>query len=168
MPNLLSSIRRVFNLAKDDNSPFWRKVKRGRSYECWEWTGDVAAISGFGISRKTISGVVLERVAHRLAYILTFGAVPSGHSVKHRCRNRLCCNPDHLIPMRKHEDPQEEAYINAVFYETKRSKFLSRFEKLRICQLKSEGFTVRSISDHFGVSKSTVFRVVKEDSGADI
>lgn len=34
--------------------------------------------------------------AHRLAYELAKGEIPSGLQIDHLCRNRRCCNPEHL------------------------------------------------------------------------
>ncbi len=156
----------MFKLDKRKGVPFWTGVNRGKDYECWEWSGDVDVMSGFGVSKRVIQGVPLERYAHRLAYLLTFGAIPHNHSIRHKCRNRLCCNPNHLIAMRKHDDPSEDAYITALFYEGRRSPFLSSFEKRRIATLRAEGYKIREISDHFGVSKSTISRVLRR-SNAD-
>lgn len=35
-------------------------------------------------------------MAHRIAYELVRGQVPEGLVLDHLCRNRACCNPDHL------------------------------------------------------------------------
>jgi hypothetical protein len=40
----------------------------------------------------------LHRV-HRVAYGLSNGEVPSGLVLDHLCRNRACCNPQHLEPV---------------------------------------------------------------------
>lgn len=37
-----------------------------------------------------------ETLAHRIAYRLRFGVVPHGLEIDHLCRNRACCNPDHM------------------------------------------------------------------------
>lgn len=42
--------------------------------------------------------------AHRCAYTHAKGAIPEGASLDHLCRNRACCNPDHLEPVKPREN----------------------------------------------------------------
>jgi hypothetical protein len=61
---------------------------------CWRWTGFIDK-GGYGrIQEGRRSGAVLY--AHRIAYEQVHGAVPEGCELDHLCRNRWCCNPDHL------------------------------------------------------------------------
>ncbi len=89
--------------AKTD--PTWRlltKVRVSHSYPgvplatpCWEWHGYTGP-NGYGyfaIDRNVV------RLAHRTAYELFSGAIPEGLQLDHLCRNRACCNPDHLEPV---------------------------------------------------------------------
>lgn len=71
----------------------WEKVRVGGPDECWEWTGAINA-SGYGrIFRGPGGGSLL---AHRAAYELAKGPIPSGLELDHLCRNRACVNPAHL------------------------------------------------------------------------
>lgn len=64
---------------------FWAKVEKTDS--CWLWTG--ATNNGYGRYGA-------KDWAHRFAYELVRGPIPLGLEIDHRCRNRLCVNPDHL------------------------------------------------------------------------
>jgi len=42
--------------------------------------------------------------AHRLAYERARGPIPDGLVIDHLCRNRWCCNPDHLEAVTNEEN----------------------------------------------------------------
>lgn len=59
--------------------------------ECWTWT---ACLSTSGYGKIYYQRFVWH--AHRLAYTLLIDDIPEGLVIDHLCRNRACCNPDHL------------------------------------------------------------------------
>lgn len=69
---------------------FWAKV--GKTDSCWLWTG-AKFVSGYG--RFCIQ--YLDYYSHRVSYELTYGPIPEGLFVCHRCDVRLCVYPDHLF-----------------------------------------------------------------------
>lgn len=76
--------------ANTDDS-FWDRVVILGQDDCWPWS--MSTKNGYG--RFTQDKV--EHYAHRHAYELTYGAVPDGLQVMHRCDYKRCCNPNHLV-----------------------------------------------------------------------
>lgn len=67
--------------------------------ECWPWKGRLQK-DGYG--RFNIGKT--PRFAHRIAWLLLRGAIPTGLQLDHLCRNRCCCNPCHLEPVTQKEN----------------------------------------------------------------
>lgn len=70
---------------------FWSKTKPGEN-GCIEWTAHINR-GGYGYTTFRRCGCT----ASRLAFWLTHGYVTAGWHVHHKCHNRRCVNPKHLI-----------------------------------------------------------------------
>lgn len=64
---------------------------------CWHFTAQISA-SGYG---KIFIEPGHFEPAHRLVYERVRGPVPQGHELHHRCHNKTCVNPWHLVTMSK-------------------------------------------------------------------
>lgn len=69
---------------------FWAKVHKGDG--CWLWTAATQR-DGYGVFRDGAKQVA----AHRVSYALTYGSIPQGQFVLHRCDTPGCVRPDHLF-----------------------------------------------------------------------
>lgn len=74
---------------------FWAKVNKSAPGGCWEWTA--AKRKGHGTIHIGMLGrrSVVD-YTHRVVFGLLGIEIPVGMEVDHVCRNRACCNPDHL------------------------------------------------------------------------
>ncbi|MEO7118432.1 MAG: HNH endonuclease signature motif containing protein, partial [Candidatus Limnocylindrales bacterium] len=81
-------------------SRFWRKVTpvAQQGWICLVWTGSLA--NGYG--RFWLKGRLVP--AHRLAWEMANGPIPSGMQLDHLCRMRSCVRPDHLEPVTQREN----------------------------------------------------------------
>lgn len=78
-------------LETDPATRFWNKVEKGEG--CWNWTGRVLW-NGYGTLWNNGGTDVY---AHRLSWEMHNGPIPDGLYVLHRCDNRRCVRPDHLL-----------------------------------------------------------------------
>ena len=84
---------------------FWAKVDKDGSIPadrpdlgpCWIWLGE-RLTNGYGRVRRRGRHIEGQKnfTAHRVAYQLARGPIPSGLEPDHLCRVRNCANPSHL------------------------------------------------------------------------
>lgn len=60
---------------------------------CWVYAG---AKTSNGYGHVNTGGTPRFRYTHRLVYEEMVGSIPLGTEIDHLCRNRACCNPEHL------------------------------------------------------------------------
>lgn len=61
---------------------------------CW-----ISAGYDNGKGHKKIKWQGMTLYKHRAVYDCVHGAIPEGLVLDHKCRNRACCNPEHLEPV---------------------------------------------------------------------
>ena len=66
--------------------PFWGKVQKTNT--CWLWIGYLRPDGYGGYGNNT---------AHRVAFTLSYGFIPTGMCVCHHCDVKRCVKPNHLF-----------------------------------------------------------------------
>lgn len=137
---------------------FWNRVDRsGGRNACWPWLR-YRAKSGHG---RLYRYPKLE-LSHRIAWELTYGKIPDGLDVCHRCDNGWCCNPKHLFVGTHSDNMADKERKNRGNHVRGESVYNARlFEKniATIRKLKHSGKTNEEIATIFNVTASTISKV---------
>ncbi len=132
---------------------FWAQVNKTSDNQCWEWKGVIA--SGYG--QFKVNGVRFG--AHRYAYELTIGAIPSDLQVCHKCDNRRCVNPSHLfIGTAKDNSDDRDAKGRTLIGERHP---MARLSENQIRDIRKAAGTIAAIARRFGVSETHTSYILK-------
>lgn len=71
---------------------FWYRISKEDLNGCWPYQGQKIK-DGYG--RLRYRG--RKMLAHRMAWIYSYGDIPEGMQCCHTCDNPSCCNPSHLF-----------------------------------------------------------------------
>jgi hypothetical protein len=147
---------RSFNNAPEK---LWERTEADAN-GCWLWTG-ACFENGYG----TMKVANKQWRTHRLAWTLTYGAIPQELSVLHKCDVRRCCNPKHLF---LGTTADNHADRNAKGRQAKGERMgaakLTEGDVRLIRRLRAEGYPRVGLADRFGVTENTIYRIVVRKS----
>lgn len=137
---------------------FWSKVDR--SGGCWNW---MASLDGNGYGQ--IIGASSRPVrAHRVAWELTNGLIPTGLHCLHRCDNARCVRPSHLF-LGTHKDNMTDKEIkgrgNQPRGELNGRHKLKDFHYQEIEELLRRGISQREIAKTYDIHHSRIYIISK-------
>jgi hypothetical protein len=150
-----------------DVARFWAKVDlSGKTDGCWIWTGHTTT-TGYGVIYCRSHNLL----AHRLAYEFTFGSIPDGLEVLHRCDVRTCVAPHHLF-VGTQQDNMRDMVTKMRNMHVSRPETLARGERQHLARLTEisvreirmraqTGESLRGLAREFGVQHWTIQSVVK-------
>jgi hypothetical protein len=122
---------------------------------CWEWTGYKSS-KGYGRLKANGS----DLYAHRVAYELWVGPIPSGLDVRHKCDNPCCVNPDHLKTGTHQDNMDDKVERNRqIKGENHGNAKLTEDDVVEIRVLLGFGVYQRQIARQFGISQYIITRI---------
>lgn len=128
---------------------------------CWLWNRHVNKRPGAGYGHTSIveNGRVRGISAHRLAYILFVGPIPSGMQVLHSCDVRHCVRPDHLF-IGTQKDNMADMIRKGREVRLRGTQFpQSKLTEEGVLNIRSEykkGLTMRDLARMYKVSQHTI------------
>jgi hypothetical protein len=87
-------------------------------------------------------------LAHRKVYESVNGAVPQGFELDHLCKNRWCCNPNHLQVVTHKENCRRSDAAK-----------ISKSEACQIRRLYQQGYSASKIAFISGLTRQMVWRI---------
>jgi hypothetical protein len=156
---------------------FWARVQRSSDEGCWNWSGPVED-DGFGFVHMRQWGVRSRMYAHRFAYMVSIGAIPTHQVLSQTCGIRRCVRPDHLQTRRRVSGkcPLERSARGDASGSRRHPERLHRGETSASARLTSAdvvsirqrhvagGVTYRDLLKEFGVHEGTIGRIVRGET----
>ena len=145
---------------------FWVRVAAETASGCRLWLGTVDH-GGYGyLSWRSARSRPGRSSAHRLAWTLTYGQVPEGLYVLHRCDVPACVNPLHLFLGTAKDntvDMQQKGREADRRGERNQKAMLSEHDVRAIRRMASRGVSYRAIARLYEVTCGCVGPVVRRE-----
>lgn len=130
-----------------------------KTENCWFWKG-LKTKRGYGVCKKLGKNIT----THRISYEMHKGSIPDGMCVLHKCDNRCCVNPDHLV-LGTHQDNLDDMFCKNRHIKGEKS-CKSKLTEAQVIEIRnlSKDNTKNQLANMFNVSPHTIYSVVSRRS----
>ena len=127
---------------------FWVKVNAHDADNCWLWKG-ARSRDGYGSIQRGTRKQGSAR-AHRIAWELTFGPIPDGKFVAHKCDVPLCVRLAHLFLATNAEN------LADMSRKGRAGRRGRRLTNEQVIYIRTSNASLRNLAVAFGVSEHTI------------
>lgn len=143
---------------------FWSYSTIDDRTGCWIWNHSKDG-GGYGVFLSSKYG---REKAHRIAYMETYGRIPSGKFVCHICDNPSCIFPEHLFLGTNQDNMNDKVSKNRqsrLFGETNGRTILTKNDVINLRNDYMSGkFSYRQLVSKYNISQTQVARIIKKES----
>ncbi len=140
---------------------FWQYVTNTEG--CWLWRGMIHH-TGYGY---LYNGTISEG-AHRIAFQLFRGPIPTGLFVCHTCDVRACVNPDHLWLGTNEENIRDRDLKGRTALHQGTENGKAKFTDQQIQAIRQDQRRAEDVAADYGVNYTTIHRIRRRVSWAHI
>ena len=150
-------MRETLFVTKDVSVKYYARVDSSKGPdECWRWRGWCNA-KGYGVFQ--VEG--LKFYAHRVAYALEFGEIPTSAVIMHMCNNTNCCNPAHHKVGTLHENNRHKVESGRANVKKKNKHVMLKPEEVAVIKLRVKlQHSKSSIRSSYGCSIQTIYDII--------
>lgn len=131
---------------------FWSKVDKLTSPEgCWIWTAG-KNMQGYG--------KIDSKRAHRIAWEIINGSIPSGLLVCHHCDNPSCVNPLHLFTGTRSDNALDSVNKGRWNRPLGENHPKAKLTANQVLEIREAPYSQRKLAHLFGVSRAAIRQVL--------
>lgn len=130
---------------------FLGKISKNES-GCHIWTGTKNK-AGYGKMWRNGKKIY----AHRFAWEMVNGGIPSGLHVCHHCDNPSCVNPDHLFVGTVADNMRDRELKGRGNHPVGENASRAKLKPSDVMEIRRSSLTQRKLAEIYGVAKSTIF-----------
>ena len=150
-------------LTSKKKNAFFSKSKLDAGTGCLEWQ---RCLDKDGYGKLVFKGKSYQ--AHRFSWIVTYGDIPEGQCVCHKCDNPRCINPDHLFLGTHSENIQDavdkKRMVPCFQYRPKRTN--TKLDVSQIAEIRKlyaeKQLSHRQLAKMFGVCRSNIHYILSK------
>jgi hypothetical protein len=136
---------------------FWMFTDVQSLGECWDFCGG---------TNNAGYGMFAGRTAHTYSYILKNGPISEGQIVRHKCDNKLCVNPEHLLIGTLKDNVRDS--MERGLHVVGEKHFNARLTADLVRQIRAATGTLSSIAVRFGIKKPHAHRIRNRKAWAHV
>lgn len=140
---------------------FWKSVEKMPS-GCWHWTKSVRSEKmPYGKLMFVWNGARIQ-LAHRAAWLLTHGELPTDKHVLHKCDNPRCVNPDHLFLGTQKDNVQDAVSKNRMKGQPGEKNCKAKLTAKQVKEIRAlaKKGNANSLAKKFSVTSTTIHDIV--------
>lgn len=143
-----------------DAAAFWSRVDIRGDDDCWEWQ---RACGRDGHGHVWDGGEKRLLRAHRVAWMLTNGAIPPDCIVRHSCDNPPCCNPNHLLTGTHADNVRDRCSRGRSAHQQGEANGRARLTTADVVQIRqmATSMSKSQVAREFGITQPNVNAIVR-------